>query len=411
MSATTTLDKGGRMEEILRKYFLELGYFVVRGARYVYAGIDITDVDLWLYQRASLFSRQRLNVDIKNRRTPHALERVLWTKGLQVGLGLDGSIVATTDSREAIKNYGELQKVAILDGQFLGKLKNRYGTSTPRLAEEDLVAMIRSGKGDRIGIDWIERLAAAKSRILTQLDFDGCNSLLNDCRYFAEQILTVRHKDEAACRLLYLTLALSLVTMDFLTREFTFSEKQLQSDILNDGFRFGTSGRAGADKVFSMAGKVVSAYMRHQNMRGTDLTKQLRQEAEKLHVEILTEFILKSGHGKLLFELARTFESVAFSSTFIAPASLHPDNRGFIGVVLDFFGIDRKQFFDAIVPLPIVSPPTVEPEESVAAQNDQKTESVSPQQLEIQVSGMAAIPPEKQTETATPPPPVGETPI
>src|SRR6266849_2299227 len=107
MTKIRVVDKGGKIEEVLRECFLDMGFYVVRGARYTYGGIDITDVDLWLYQRASPFSRQRFNVDAKDRRIPHALERVLWAKGLQDCLSLDASIVATTDTRIKVKEFGD----------------------------------------------------------------------------------------------------------------------------------------------------------------------------------------------------------------------------------------------------------------------------------------------------------------
>ena len=107
MKATKIIGKGSQMEETLRRYFLDMGYYVVRDVKYVFEGVDVTDVDLWLYQRPSLFKRLRLTVDVKNRRIPQALERLLWSKGLLSGLGLDGAIVATTDSREQVKQFAE----------------------------------------------------------------------------------------------------------------------------------------------------------------------------------------------------------------------------------------------------------------------------------------------------------------
>ena len=65
----TTLFKGEMMEELLRNYFLNLGYFVVRGIKYRYNENDITDVDLFLYGRISSLSREKINVDVKNKKT------------------------------------------------------------------------------------------------------------------------------------------------------------------------------------------------------------------------------------------------------------------------------------------------------------------------------------------------------
>jgi hypothetical protein len=90
--------KGARAEETLRNYFLSMGYFVVRGCKFRYRGFDVTDVDLWLYGRSSALLRERINVDIKNKKTPQALERIFWAKGLQSVLGLDACVVATASN-------------------------------------------------------------------------------------------------------------------------------------------------------------------------------------------------------------------------------------------------------------------------------------------------------------------------
>src|ERR1700722_10288241 len=112
-------DKGGRSEELLRDYFLESGFFAVRAVPVMFEGIDVSDIDIWLYIRPSPISRERVNVDAKNKATPKALERILWAKGLQSILGLERCIVATTDKRLAIKKYGAQHDVLVLDGSFL----------------------------------------------------------------------------------------------------------------------------------------------------------------------------------------------------------------------------------------------------------------------------------------------------
>jgi hypothetical protein len=348
MTHTRIIDKGAKLEEVLRGYFLDMGFYAVRGARYTYGGIDITDVDLWLYQRASPFSRQRFNVDAKDRRTPHALERVLWAKGLQDCLRLDGSIVATTDSRSKVKEFGDLQNVAILDGTFLSKLKKRYSTHPARMAEEEFIGLMRVSKSDRIGSDWVDRLTIAKSRILTHLSFDGVNSLLNEVGYFVEQTTAVPHRGETACRSVYLTLSLVAIALDYVGKDFAFGERQTYFEALVEGLRFGSAGKAGAEKVFSIAGRLVAAYFPEQNLRAPDVAKQLRNQSHELPADVLAEFVSKTGSGKQLFDLARSFEALAFARKFTAPSEIPAEQRALVGVILDFLHVDRKGFFDSV---------------------------------------------------------------
>ena len=96
-------DKGAVAEEALRAYFCSIGYFVVRSVPFVYKNYEITDVDLWLYVKATSLSAERICVDVKRKRTPQAMERVLWTRGLKDLLGVDRAIVVTTDNRPEIR--------------------------------------------------------------------------------------------------------------------------------------------------------------------------------------------------------------------------------------------------------------------------------------------------------------------
>lgn len=117
--------KGNKAEESLRLYFLDAGYYVVRGVPYKYKDFDITDIDLFLYGRASALSRERNIVDIKNKKTPQAVERIFWTKGLQKSLNMDHAIVATTETNPAVLAYGKENDVIVLDGKFLKKNTNQ----------------------------------------------------------------------------------------------------------------------------------------------------------------------------------------------------------------------------------------------------------------------------------------------
>lgn len=85
MGKQTILSKGPKMEELLRNYFLKAGYYVVRGVPFIYEGFDITDIDLWLYGRASSVSREITIVDIKNRKTPQAIEKNLLGPRVKAG--------------------------------------------------------------------------------------------------------------------------------------------------------------------------------------------------------------------------------------------------------------------------------------------------------------------------------------
>ena len=49
MSDVNTGRKGLELEEVLKEYFWQAGYFAVRGVPYRLDDEDVTDVDFWLY--------------------------------------------------------------------------------------------------------------------------------------------------------------------------------------------------------------------------------------------------------------------------------------------------------------------------------------------------------------------------
>ena len=121
MAFTRPGGKGSELEEVVREYFWRAGYFVVRGLPYRIDGEDVTDIDLWLYERPAASTRRRLIVDIKSGKTPKASERIVWTKGLQAALGVDGAIVATTDTRTSIRRLSKALGITLLDGDAISE--------------------------------------------------------------------------------------------------------------------------------------------------------------------------------------------------------------------------------------------------------------------------------------------------
>lgn len=336
----TPTDKGGRAEELLREYFLASGYYAVRGVPVAYADIDITDIDLWLYLRPSPLTRERVNVDAKNRSTPKAMERILWARGLQAILGLESCIVATTDHRPVVKSFGKEHGVLVLDGAFLGKLSGRKNGGDPRLAEEELSDLLGSSKDDKLLGNWRERLSAARGRLVTQLEFDGCNGWLEDARYFLEQ--TASGRAEAACRLAYLMVSYFLIGLDYSLRTLAFDEVDVRRQALIDGFRFGSRGRTQIEQTLSTAAQLVLRFAPEAKASASNLRKQVVEELEGMPVEMLAEYFVRNEVAGELFNLARMFEGKAYSATFHRPAKLEGPCQAILGLIADFFHIDRR---------------------------------------------------------------------
>src|SRR5215469_9751203 len=143
MTRSAKGDKGYRLEELLRAYFLRAGFFVVRGVPFQDSGDNLTDIDLWLYERPTGSSRRRQIVDAKSRTRPKAVERLLWTKGLAELLEVDGAYVATTDSRPMLRRIAKQLSVALLDGGDLRRISESEKVAYPdRLTEEEFQSAI-----------------------------------------------------------------------------------------------------------------------------------------------------------------------------------------------------------------------------------------------------------------------------
>lgn len=329
--------KGAAAEEALRNYFLSIGYYVVRGAKFTYNRFDVTDVDLWLYARNSPLSRERVCVDIKNKRTPQALERIFWAKGLQTVLELDSCIVATTDTRPDVSEFGLKHNVKVLDGKFLSRLTKSPRSHMSRITEEEFLAEMDAGSLGRLGGDWRGRYEMSKSRLLHSLNFDGCNAWLEDINYLLSQTVS----GIETWRLLYASCSHLLIAIDFILRELLTTAQEQRRQIIERGIRYGVSGQAFTENVGRMAAALVESVAAQPGLSQM-LQHELQAQAANVKADLLAEYFSKNSASSGLFELALAFETAAFSTNITAPSQLPITCQSIIGVLADFCDIDRK---------------------------------------------------------------------
>lgn len=334
--------KGPAAEEALRNYFLSIGYFVIRGSKFRFNRFDVTDIDLWLYGRSSALSRERLNVDIKNKKTPQALERIFWAKGLQSVLDLDGCIVATNDIRPDVREFGLQHHVKVLDGRFMGRLTRSGRSHLQRITEEQLFDQIEQASLGKLGGDWKGRYEASKSRVLSTLTFDGCNAWLDDIGYFLGQLQSSLSITSPAWRMIYISCAHFLVSVDFILREHVSVEQEQRRVLLDNGFRYGVAGKLFTEKVGRMAAALVGSVVSQPGFAVT-IERELSEQAAGVKAEILAEYFSKGTTLSGLFEAARELEAAAFGIQVQTPSSLTSAAQSLFGVLADFYGMDRKQ--------------------------------------------------------------------
>lgn len=337
MTEQKKLFKGEQMEELLRKYFMDSGYYVSRGAKYRFDGNDVTDVDLFLYMRESSMIRNRINVDIKNKKTPQAFERILWANGVMKLLQFDSCIVATTEKRTAVHSFGLLHKTVVLDGFFLAKLKPDGET---RLSEEDLMEQLSKFTSYNFfkNKDWRFIYEASKSKLLSELDFSGFNSAIILSRYFIEKILVDEEKRSLALRMLYIVVSHSLIIIDFILKDVVFLDQVSKENRLSEGLKFGNLGREGVDRIIKLASSI-------SKTPATNLLASMDNSS----TDVLKNFFAKNENSKITFSLAKEFESLGYQVNLLFPNSTTSGVKSVLGVYLDYLNIERKRFFDAFI--------------------------------------------------------------
>ncbi len=336
--------KGHMAEELLREYFLELGYYAVRGIKFVFQGEDVTDIDLWLYHRHSPISRERINVDIKNKKTPQAIERILWTRGLQVTLGLDRCIVATTDNRQPVVDFGREHGVVVLDGTFFNSLKSR-AKAFDRLSEEEFDRLLDADNLGKLGGNWRQRVQLAKTAIVTHLGYDGCNGWLADIGFFVEQSETYVQRAEAAVRTTYLLISYFLIGLDFALSKVVFESQESKKAAIAEGLWHGSEGKKRTETVLHYASQIASHYLNSGEGNAARIQRELRAVIEQMPVGIIAEHFSKVANLNQIFQSAKRFEAHAFEKKITWPSVLPADLKAIIGVLLDCLKQERARFF------------------------------------------------------------------
>lgn len=335
----TKLTKGFHMEECLRNYFLEMGYYVVRGVKYLYKDTESTDIDLFLYNRPSILTRERINVDIKNKKLPQAMERIFIAKGIQTILNFDKCIVATKDIRDCTKEFANLHNVIVLDGSLLGRISSRINTE--RYTDEDFYEEINKDSLGKLSGDWRSKIEQMKSSLLSELDYSGCIDSLGATKYFIEECITNPKRKIISSRCFYLLLSFFLIKLDFVMKDVVFLENEHKQRKILNGFKYGNIGENGMKKFITLIKQLVP------ENQVSSVNNQIHNLYDSIPVNIISEFFTKNEVSKFLFKAAKELEGYAYLKEYNSPNKISFETRSIISVILDYFKIDRKSFFNA----------------------------------------------------------------
>ncbi len=341
------ISKGFEMEENLRSFFIHSGYYVVRGVPFIYEGFDVTDIDLWLYSRESSLTRNITIVDVKNKKTPQVIERIFWAKGLAKAVKADNVIVATSDKRKAVKDFGLDLDVLVLNGVFLSKISSGEFLKT-RLSDEEFFEIIESYSLEKLDGNWKGKILECKSLLADGISFDSCNQWLKVTKFFAEQIMTKPNQLEIALRCFYYSLSLFVIGVDFILKELSFLDHNERLEKLTEGFTYGSKGKGGVAKMLSFSLSLVEQFAVEGKAVSSEVRSKVMADFDSLPMKIIGEYFAKSEVGKTNFSVAKDLETLAMNRTFINHSNASIELRGVIGCMLDVWGLNRKDFATSI---------------------------------------------------------------
>lgn len=343
--------KGLGLEEALRTYFWQAGYFAVRGVPYRLDGEDVTDIDLWLYERPAAATRRRLIVDVKNRKTPRAAERIIWVKGLQAALAVDGAIVASTDKRPSTRRLSKALNVTLLDGDALSKLtQSEQLRKTTQLRLEDLVDAVKRIDQSRRSADWRERMEDARGSLISGMGVHSANTSLAAAAFFAEQALSAYPGSEQShigLRLFYFTSALAAISLDYVLADQAFRSAEERRQSIISSIRFGQADGATAHPNVRAAISLARKYVENGSAAAKQIEYGFYEEAERIPAEIIADYVARVATSDALFIVAREIDKASWAIELPSFDELSAEAKSLLGVFLDFNGISREKIASA----------------------------------------------------------------
>lgn len=351
MAGSKTGQKGPVLEETLKAYFWQAGYFAVRGLPFRLDGEDITDVDLWLYERPAALTRRRLILDAKNKKVPRAAERLVWARGLQSALGVDGAIVASTDKRQSSRRLAKAMGVTLLDGDAIAKLTNtsklRLDDHLPSEVFDGLFKAVDSGR--RNG-DWRAALLAPRASLVTSFGVHSTNTALRSVGFFGEQaILAAPGSVQAntALRGFYSTCAYAAVGLDYLLADLGFRSQEERRTALTNGIRFGQTDATEALATVRAAIGLVRQHAPNGNSIAKQVERGFEEQAANISAETIADYVARLSTADALYTIARELERNAYKVEMVHFDSLGVEARSLLGVFLDFHDLSREKLANA----------------------------------------------------------------
>lgn len=343
-SKAKTGAKGFRTEELLKSYFLESGFFVLRGVSLEYGGVELTDIDIWTYERSASLARHRTIFDIKDKVRSQAAERLLFVKGVSSIIDVEAAGVVTRDSQPALREIAERQGVVWIGGDDLRRLKeSKTLAAVDRLTEEDLHAEVKKLDRQRQGKPIGTALNSLRSSVATRLGVSSANIALDGFETFAIECVNSHPGSPAATallRLVYHSAAIASISFDFASQAHILRPPKEREQLVSDGLRMGSDPRAYQEQV-SFVENAIRSYSNDSEGLANTVRDGIKQSVMDIPAEPLAQIIVQFTKTNKMFDVARELNEAAYSPAIISFDELSVEARSALGAYLDFVGVDR----------------------------------------------------------------------
>ena len=357
------LAKGAGLEELARAYFARQGFVAIRSVSIQFEEEEVTDADVWLYGRQGGGVRTRALVDVKDKKSPKAFERIMWARGMQLALGCDRAVVTTTDNNAKVTRFAQQQKVALLTAAFLRHWAGGDDVLKDRLSLEELIASIQTYAGQKQDGDWLKQIAVAKSAVVSLAPYPAFNKAISSFRFFAERAATRPQHREQALRGAFLSAALACMALDAALEKLAFEEPSTRHRLLYSGVTYGDGGDNRVQSSIDTVLVVISKGMKNGRAIARQTSDALEGMFAEVRAEIIAEFFAKEQNSAHLFPVARELEFRAHARSRVEMMALSIEAKSIIGVFADFVGAKRTALMssDFVTPSPLATSPPPAP--------------------------------------------------
>jgi len=339
--------KGFETEEIVRSYFLAAGFFVVRGVKLRNGSDELTDIDLWLYERSATLARRRIIIDIKDNAQPKAAERLFFVKGLAEIIQVEAAGIATSDNRKSLRELARKHNVLWIDNSDLQRLKSSQKlTSLSRITDEMLESLILRVDTSRSSRNVRDAFVSVKSSVADRFGPSCANTATDGAQLFATMAIESHPASLPAqvfTRLVYFSSAIAAAALDFSSGETALRPNPERLGSIANAIRFGEDAKGTEDKL-----RWAEAAIRDFAPNGSGIAevvrKRFNEALQSIPAEGLAEVVVKMANTDRLFRAARDLEEAAYAIELPCFDNLSIDAKSFLGAVLDFIDVDRKKF-------------------------------------------------------------------